>query len=612
MESKQKVITSLVVLFALFFIGMIISTVFNFRAYGLKTAEEKASLTAEIIKTGLTAHMVNGIMNEREYFLQQIEQAENINQLWISRSPTVISQYGEGFNNEIPRDKIDRDVLKTGKTITKVTETTDKSLMRVTIPFEASSFGNPNCMNCHNAKEGETLGTVSMVIDITDVRMSSLKTVLYNVTLTVIIIVLIFMLISRFIKPYVAIFYSIQDVMQAAYRGDYTKRVNGYNNEESKSVATLLNTMLEKLQHTFEELDRKVYIFIKNKNYVKESDPLKNINNTIDRLSDIYKFKQTIENDKELSDIYNRIAYVLKEHFNLEDFTITEIDNSSKTKTIVYSENECHCDILNGECRANRIHSNVDSSIFAKSCELYNENDSEYICTPYIISNDLTLILTIVTKTKEETDRVRTIMSDIEDYITTARPAIVSKKLMQMLNLMARVDQLTGMYNRKFLDEFADVSIPQAARAKMNYAVLMIDIDYFKLINDNYGHDIGDEAIRVVSNVIKSNIRESDIAIRYGGEEFLVLLYNCDTDNIIRIAELIRKSFAKEKITANGETFSKTLSVGCSVFPSDSDSIWKCIKFADISLYHAKETGRNKVVKFSQDLLDDSIINESY
>lgn len=106
-----------------------------------------------------------------------------------------------------------------------------------------------------------------------------------------------------------------------------------------------------------------------------------------------------------------------------------------------------------------------------------------------------------------------------EDYITTARPAIVSKKLMQMLNLMARVDQLTGMYNRKFLDGFVDVSIPQAARAKINYAVLMIDIDYFKMINDNYGHDVGDEAIRVVSNVIKNSIRSSDIAIRYGGEE---------------------------------------------------------------------------------------------
>jgi len=612
MGSKQKVVTSLIVLFTLFFITMVISTVYNFREYGLKTAEDKAKLTAEIIKTGLTSHMVNGIMSERDFFLQQIEQAENINQLWIARSPTVIKQYGEGFNNEIPRDKIDRDVLKTGEIISKITETTDKSLMRVTIPFEASAFGNPNCMNCHEAKEGETLGTVSMVIDISDVRMSSIKTVLYNVSLTIIVIVIIFLLISKFIKPYVAIFYSIQDVMESAYRGDYTKRVNGYSNEESQSVASLLNTMLEKLQHTFEELDRKVYIFIKNKNYAKETDPLKNINNTIDRLSDIYKFKQTIENDKELSDIYNRVAYVLKEHFNLDDFTITEIDNNSKTKTIVYSEKECHCDILDGECRANRIHSNVDSSIFTKSCELYSDGEGDHICTPYTISNDLTLILTITTKTKEETDRVRTIMSDIEDYITTARPAIVSKKLMQMLNLMARVDQLTGMYNRKFLDEFADVSIPQAARAKMSYAVLMIDIDYFKLINDNYGHDVGDEAIRVVSNVIKSNIRESDVAIRYGGEEFLVLLYNCDEENIIKIAELIRKSFAKEKISANGDTFSKTLSVGCSVFPQDSDSIWKCIKFADISLYNAKETGRNKVVKFTPNLIDDSIINDSY
>ena len=612
MSSKQKVIISLVVLFVLFFISIISSTVINFRNYGLKTAQDKAELTAEIIKTGLTSHMVNGIMNEREFFLSQIEHAEHINQLWIARSPTVIKQYGEGFNNEIPRDNIDKEVLKNGKTLTNITETASKSLMRVTIPFEASAFGTPNCMTCHDAQEGEVLGAVSMVMDITDVRMSSLKTVLYNMGFTVLTLFLIFLIINKFIKPYVSIFYSIQSVMQGAYRGDYSLRVNGSTNEESQAVASLLNTMLQKLQHTFEELDRKVYIFIKNKNYVKETDPLKNINNTIERLSDIYKFKQTIENDKELEDIYNRIAYVLRERFGLEDFSIIEIDNATKNKKIVYSEKECHCDVINGECRANRIHSNVDSSIFAKSCELYDLEGSEYICTPYTISNDLTLVTTIVTKTKEETSRVRTIMSDIEDYITTARPAIVSKKLMQMLNLMARVDQLTGMYNRKFLDEFADVSIPQAARAKISYAILMIDIDYFKMINDTYGHDIGDDAIRVVSNVIKDSIRSSDIAIRYGGEEFLVLLYNCDLENITRIAETIRINFSKEKISAQGTTFSKTLSVGCSVFPTDSNSIWKCIKYADMSLYHAKETGRNKVVKFSEDLLAEADISGDY
>jgi len=612
MESRQKVITALIVLFTLFFIGMVVSTVFNFREYGIKSAEGKAKLTAEIIKSSLTAHMVNGMMDKRGFFLQHIEQSENINQLWVSRSPTVIKQYGEGFNNEIPRDKIDKEVLETGKQISKVTETADKSLLRITIPYEASSFGNPNCMKCHEASEGEVLGTVSMVMDITDVRMGSLKTILFNMGITVLVIILIFLLINKFVKPYVSIFYSIQDVMQAAYRGDYSLRVKGFDNTENSSVANLLNTLLEKLQHTFEELDRKVYVFIKNKNYVKENDPLRNINNTIERLSDIYKFKQTIENDKELSDIYNRIAYVLNKRFGLEDFTIIEIDNLSKNKTIVFSQNKCHCQILTGECRANRIQSSVDSSIFTNSCELYEFEGSEHICTPYTISNNLTLVLTIVTKTKEETSYVRTIMSDIEDYITTARPAIVSKKLMQMLNQMARNDQLTGMYNRKFLDEFVEVSIPQAFRANISYAVLMIDIDYFKMINDNYGHDVGDDAIRIVSNVIKNSIRSSDIAIRYGGEEFLVLLYNCDDENILKIADNIRKNFSKEKISAKGETFSKTLSIGCSLFPKDSDSIWKCIKYADVSLYHAKESGRNKVVRFNEDLLKQSNLGDSF
>jgi len=442
--------------------------------------------------------------------------------------------------------------------------------------------------------------------------MSSLKTVLLNIAITILAAIFVFVIINRFIKPFISIFYSIRDTMQSAYRGDYSVRVDSYKNKESESVATLLNTMLEKLQHTFEELDKKVYVFIKNKNYAKEPDPLKNIDNTIERLSDIYKFKQTIENDKELEDIYNRVAFVLKERFKLDNFTMTEIDKTHKVKTIVYSEQGCNCTILEGECRADRIHASVDSNIFAKSCELYQQEGTEYICTPYTISSELTLILTIVTTDKKTTEYARSIMSDIEDYVTTARPAIVSKKLMQTLNQMARIDQLTDMYNRKFLDEFADVSIPQAIRSKTSYGVLMVDIDYFKMINDNYGHDIGDETIRIVSGVIRSSIRKSDIAIRYGGEEFLILLYNCAEENIMSISESIRTNFAKQKIHANGETFSKTLSIGYSHFPEDSDSIWKCIKFADISLYQAKNGGRNKVVSFQEDMLKDKEIGDSY
>lgn len=612
MESRQKVIIALVIIFSIFFVLMIISTTLNFREYGVKAAENKASLTAEIVKIGLTSHMVNGIMGQRDYFLNQIGSVEKISELWIARSPTVIEQYGEGHNNETPRDRIDTEVLKSGLTKSLTTETASKSIIRVSIPFVATEYGTPNCMACHKAKEGEVLGVVSMVMDITEIRTSSLRTILYNMAITIITIIFVFIVINRFIKPFVNIFYSFRDVLQSAYNGDYSVRVKGHQNKESETVANMLNTMLKKLQHTFEELDKKVYVFIKNKNYVKEPDPLININTTIERLSDIYKFKQTIENDKNLEDIYKRIAFVLKDHFKLDDFTMTEIDTMNKVKKIVYTTDGCHCGILENECRADRIQSSVDSSIFKNSCELYKLEGTEYICTPYTISNDLTLVLTITTKGVEKTEYARTITSDIEDYITTARPAIMSKKLMQTLNKMARVDQLTDMYNRKFLDEFVDISVPQAIRAGTSFGVIMIDIDYFKMINDNYGHDVGDEAIRIVSRVIKKNIRKADMAIRYGGEEFLVLLYNCEEENIIKIAQNIRTEFSRQKIHANEDTFFKTLSVGCSNFPKDSDSIWKCIKFADISLYQAKESGRNKVVMFKKEMLDNTEVGESY
>ncbi len=602
MSTRQKVMLILIGLFITYCVAMIIIITVNFREFGIKGAEKRAMLTAEIVRSGLTAHMVNGMMDKRAYFLKQIENNENISALWVVRSQAVISQFGEGFNNEIARDLIDKKVLQTGKTVQEMTETATKSTMRMTIPFTASAFGTPNCMQCHHAKEGEVLGAVSMVIDVSDVRGSSFVTILYTTLFAVLIMLMILLVVNKFLKPYIHIFYSIKEVMQSAYAGNYSKRVDGGDLIESKAVATMLNTLLEKLQKVFEEIDKKVYIFLQNKNSVQSSDPLVNINNTIDQLSEIYKFKQTIEHDKELEDIYERLAAVLNKKFDLKDFTIIEADTGNGTNTVVYTVNGCHCDVCEGECRANRINMMVDSTIFDNTCHKFNVEGLNYLCIPYSISNELNIIISIVTENEEESLRVRSLVGLIEDYVATAQPAIVSKKLMQILNKMARVDQLTGMYNRKYLDEFADRGISQALRTKTPYGILMVDIDFFKMINDTYGHDVGDEAIRMIARVIKDSIRKSDIAIRFGGEEFLVLLHNCDRDYIKSVAEKIRTQFAKQTISAGTESFSKTLSIGTAMFPDDSESIWKCIKFADMSLYYAKEHGRNQVVCYEATL----------
>jgi len=611
--SKQKLLLILTGLFLVFFVLMICNIAFNFREHGLKSAEERAKLTAEIVKGGLTAHMVNGFMDQRAYFLHQIENVENINSIWLARSETVIKQFGEGFNNEIPRDKLDHDVMKSGVMGKEVTETATKSSLRVTIPFIASAFGTPNCLQCHEAKEGEVLGVLSMTIDISDIRSAAIITVLFNAAIAIITMILFLLVINYFFKPYVNIFYSIKDVMQKAYHGDYSARVDGGHFKESKDVANMLNSMLEKLQDVLEEIDKKVYIFLKNHGQEKHADPLLNINDTIDDLSDIYKFKQTIENDEEIEEVYERIAQVFRDRFKLSDFVFIEANLLNKSNKVVYSETgNCHCGVVDGVCRANRINAVVDSTIFDNLCPLFNEKGIEYLCIPFSISHEMNLIVSVATKEPDETERVRKLIPNIESYITTARPALVSRKLTQILKEMARVDQLTGMYNRKYLDEFADKMIPQALRTETTYGILMLDIDFFKMINDTYGHDVGDEAIRTISKVIKGNIRKSDIAVRFGGEEFIVLLHNCKPEEIVTIAEDIRTAFSKEKISAGAETFSKTLSVGTSNFPGDSDSIWRCIKYADIALYEAKETGRNKVVSFSEKLLEEKNMKGGY
>ncbi|MCW8894703.1 MAG: GGDEF domain-containing protein [Sulfurimonas sp.] len=612
MGTRQKITLILSGLFLTFLILMVIIVSLNFRDFGIKSAEKRALLTAEVVKGGLTAHMVNGMMDKRGYFLDQIENIENISALWIARSPTVIKQYGEGFNSEIARDEIDKKVLKSGKIEEVMTETATKSTMRMTIPFTATAFGATNCLTCHSAKEGEVLGAISMVIDVSDVRGSSFITVGYIAAFAIIFMILVLIIVNKFFKPYINIFYSIKDVMKAAYHGNYSKRVDGGSLTESNAVANMLNSLLEKLQKVFEEIDKKVYIFVQNKNKEISNDPLININKTIDQLSEIYKFKQTIEHDEELDDIYERLAYVFKTKFSLEDFSIIEADTHSGIKKVVYSVNGCHCDVEAGKCRADRINMMVDSTIFDNTCPVFNKPDLQYLCIPYSISNELNLIISIVTKDEQESLRVRSIVGLIEDYIATAQPAIVSKKLMQILNKMARVDQLTGMFNRKYLDEFVETAIPQALRTNTPYGILMIDIDFFKMINDTYGHDVGDEGIRIVSRVIKESIRSSDIAIRFGGEEFIVLLYNCDKNFVKEVAEKIRINFAKQKISAGAESFSKTLSVGAVMFPDDSDSIWKCIKYADMSLYYAKEHGRNQVVCFDKSIIKDDSMQDSF
>ena len=168
---------------------------------------------------------------------------------------------------------------------------------------------------------------------------------------------------------------------------------------------------------------------------------------------------------------------------------------------------------------------------------------------------------------------------------------------------MANTDALTGLYNRKYLEEVTNIITAQSKRTGLKYGVLMLDIDHFKLVNDTYGHDVGDNVIRILAQTLKEKTRNSDICIRYGGEEFVILLYNCDLNHINQIAQNIRHGFMNKKIPAATTIIQKTVSIGTAIFPANHNDLMKCIKYADLAMYEAKDSGRNKVVPFDEALL---------
>lgn len=174
----------------------------------------------------------------------------------------------------------------------------------------------------------------------------------------------------------------------------------------------------------------------------------------------------------------------------------------------------------------------------------------------------------------------------------------INAKLMEInheLDKYSRTDVLTGLSNRRDFTEKINYEVARVSRSKEIFSVLMCDIDFFKKVNDTYGHDCGDYVLIFVADIFRNTLRDQDIIARYGGEEFIVLLPNTQLRGAKEIAEKLRMRLSSEKIKYNGETFRITISIGVSVF-DDYLTVDECIKLADESLYIAKEAGRNQVI----------------
>jgi two-component system cell cycle response regulator len=162
---------------------------------------------------------------------------------------------------------------------------------------------------------------------------------------------------------------------------------------------------------------------------------------------------------------------------------------------------------------------------------------------------------------------------------------------------LAVIDELTGLYNRRYFERHLSIMLDKAREQERDMAVMLIDMDFFKAVNDSHGHDIGDAVLREFAQRLRRNIRGVDLACRFGGEEFVVLMPDTDYRQAQGVAERVREAVAERRFEVKaGRSLAVTVSVGLALNEAETDTPDVILKRADVALYRAKREGRNRVV----------------
>jgi diguanylate cyclase (GGDEF)-like protein len=228
-----------------------------------------------------------------------------------------------------------------------------------------------------------------------------------------------------------------------------------------------------------------------------------------------------------------------------------------------------------------------------------------YMCIPLMAQNSIFGLLHLDFFSGDSTlsDENRILVSAISETLSLA---LANIKLREILRNQSLHDSLTGLYNRRYLEEFLTKEIHLTQRNNTHLAVVMIDIDHFKLFNDKYGHEAGDLVLQEFAKFLQNEIRVSDFACRYGGEEFLCVLHDCNLESAKLKAEEFRNKVSTIALIHDYRPLERiTISLGISICPENGSNVNELIEAADKALYLAKVT-RNRTIAYSEMTLTDA------
>ncbi|MBF0187332.1 MAG: diguanylate cyclase [Magnetococcales bacterium] len=337
-------------------------------------------------------------------------------------------------------------------------------------------------------------------------------------------------------------------------------------------------------------------------------------------INDLNRFRKVIEEDENANDVYSRLWTVSTQEINIDEAIFYEVDESHNIMRLAYPLNQsvkgvhCRDEILDdcSLCKARRTGNEIVSFDFPQICKQFIETEStrHHVCVPMIVSGTVMGVAQFIfsqsVRSAADQNAIHDKVDKVNQYLKEALPVIETKRLTATLRESALKDPLTGLHNRRYLQESARNLCAGIKRRGKGMGLLMGDLDYFKQVNDTHGHDVGDAILIQTAKLLQSCVREADLVARFGGEEFLILLVDVERKDVEVLSEKIRKQVEDAEFPVPGDLpLKKTISIGISMFPDDDDSFWRVLKYADVALYKAKEQGRNQTVFFKREMWQD-------
>jgi diguanylate cyclase (GGDEF)-like protein len=321
-------------------------------------------------------------------------------------------------------------------------------------------------------------------------------------------------------------------------------------------------------------------------------------------------FSSHIDASIEESEIYRLFLSEINKRFEVSQVIIMQKSSEDEFLEIATSlhpltKKQLQMPVLEDphQCRAIRtgkevIVANTQTDL-ACVCDVLATKQGSYLCHPLFIGGKILGLVHLASLKVDywDTDRQRVVSA----LTATIAPAIANLRLMAQEKTRAITDQLTQVHNRRFLDEYfvrqLHILKRQQPQLRTPLSILMLDLDHFKIFNDDYGHEIGDQVLQAFGGTLVATVRASDLVSRYGGEEFCIILANTDLEGAKETAEKIRAATERIDVETLGikKTKKITVSIGISVYPEHGITPQDLLKRADQALYTAKAGGRNRV-----------------